>query len=42
MGLITADGAAATAALIEEYPNSGMLVAATLGPKVAKGEMTWG
>lgn len=38
----SADGAAATAALIETYPNSGMLIAAQLGPKVAKGEMTWG
>jgi glyoxylase-like metal-dependent hydrolase (beta-lactamase superfamily II) len=38
----SADGAAATATLVETYPNSGMLIAATLGPKVAKGEMTWG
>lgn len=38
----SADGAAVTAALIEQYPNSGMLIAAQLGPKVAKGEMTWG
>jgi len=38
----SADGAATTAALIEAYPNSGMLIAATIGPKVAKGEMTWG
>lgn len=36
------DGAATTAALIEAYPASGMLIAAQLGPKVAKGEMTWG
>ncbi|MDN4639808.1 MBL fold metallo-hydrolase [Agreia sp. PsM10] len=36
------DGASATAALVEAYPNSGMLIAAQLGPKVAKGEMTWG
>ena len=36
------NGAATTAALIEAYPNSGMLIAATIGPKVAKGEMTWG
>jgi len=38
----SADGAATTAALIESYPDSGMLIAAQLGPKVAKGEMTWG
>lgn len=36
------DGASVTAALVEKYPNSGMLIAAQLGPKVAKGEMTWG
>lgn len=38
----SADGAAATAALVEAYPRSGMLIAAQIGPKVAKGEMTWG
>lgn len=38
----SADGATTTEALIEAYPNSGMLIAANLGPKVAKGEMTWG
>lgn len=38
----SADGAATTASLIEKYPNSGMLIAAQLGPKVAKGEMAWG
>ncbi|MEP6479730.1 MAG: MBL fold metallo-hydrolase [Rhodoglobus sp.] len=38
----SADGAATTAALVEAYPASGMLIAATIGPKVAKGEMTWG
>lgn len=38
----SADGAATTAALVDTYPNSGMLIAATVGPKVAKGEMTWG
>ena len=38
----SADAAAVTAALIESYPNSGMLIAAQIGPKVAKGEMTWG
>ncbi|XAS70001.1 MBL fold metallo-hydrolase [Micrococcaceae bacterium Sec5.1] len=36
------DGASATAALVESYPESGMLIAAQIGPKVAKGEMTWG
>jgi hypothetical protein len=34
--------AATTAALVERYPESGMLIAAQIGPKVAKGEMTWG
>lgn len=38
----SADGASTTAALVEAYPASGMLIAAQLGPKVAKGEMTWG
>ena len=38
----SSDGPAATAALVEAYPESGMLIAAQLGPKVAKGEMTWG
>ena len=38
----SANAAAVTAALIESYPNSGMLIAAQIGPKVAKGEMTWG
>ena len=37
-----ADGAAATADLVAKYPDSGMLIAAQLGPKVAKSEMTWG
>ncbi|MHA7304960.1 hypothetical protein ACX80E_06910 [Arthrobacter sp. TMN-49] len=37
-----ADAATATAALVEKYPNSGMLIAAQVGPKVATGEMTWG
>ncbi len=36
------DGAAATEALVARYPNSGMLIAAQIGPKVAKGEMNWG
>ncbi|WP_239498563.1 MBL fold metallo-hydrolase [Microbacterium sp. PM5] len=38
----SADGAAVTAALTERYPTSGMLIAAQIGPKVAKGEMSWG
>lgn len=37
-----ADAAATTAALVDAYPDSGMLIAAQIGPKVAKGEMTWG
>ena len=36
------DGAAATEALVKRYPDAGMLIAAQIGPKVAKGEMTWG
>ncbi|OLV16149.1 MBL fold metallo-hydrolase [Deinococcus marmoris] len=36
------DGAAATQMLTERYPHSGMLIAAQIGPKVAKGEMKWG
>ncbi len=38
----SADGAAVTATLIERYPSAGMLIAAQIGPKVAKGEMSWG
>ncbi|GAA2150848.1 MBL fold metallo-hydrolase [Kitasatospora kazusensis] len=37
-----ADGAEATAELVAQYPGSGMLIAAQIGPKVAKGEMAWG
>ncbi|MCW6003960.1 MBL fold metallo-hydrolase [Micromonospora sp. CPCC 205371] len=37
-----ADGAALTAALAGRYPDHGMLIAAQIGAKVAKGEMTWG
>lgn len=37
-----ADGAALTAALVERYPDNGMLIVAQLGAKVAKGEMKWG
>ncbi len=36
------DGPALTAALVARYPDAGMLIAATIGAKVAKGEMTWG
>ena len=35
-------GEALTRALIARYPHAGMLIAAQLGAKVAKGEMTWG
>jgi glyoxylase-like metal-dependent hydrolase (beta-lactamase superfamily II) len=37
-----ADGAAATEALLQAYPHAGMQIAAQLGPKVVKGEMSWG
>ncbi|MEU0338358.1 MBL fold metallo-hydrolase [Streptomyces bobili] len=37
-----ADGAALTDALVKRYPGNGMLIAAQLGAKVAKGEMKWG
>ncbi|MEU6915464.1 MBL fold metallo-hydrolase [Streptomyces olindensis] len=37
-----ADGAALTEALVERYPDNGMLIAAQIGAKVAKGEMQWG
>ncbi|MWV60315.1 MBL fold metallo-hydrolase [Rathayibacter sp. VKM Ac-2754] len=37
-----ADGAAATALLAAKHPDAGMMIAAQIGPKVAKGEMTWG
>jgi glyoxylase-like metal-dependent hydrolase (beta-lactamase superfamily II) len=37
-----ADGAALTDALVRRYPDHGMLIAAQLGAKVAKGEMKWG
>ncbi|MEV6728456.1 MBL fold metallo-hydrolase [Streptomyces sp. NPDC051364] len=36
------NGEALTNALVTRYPGSGMLIAAQLGAKVAKGEMTWG
>ncbi|MFE7835155.1 MBL fold metallo-hydrolase [Streptomyces sp. NPDC057474] len=35
-------GESLTKALVARYPESGMLIAAQLGAKVAKGEMTWG
>jgi len=37
-----ADGAVLTAALTSRYPEHGMLIAAQIGAKVAKGEMSWG
>ena len=37
-----ADGAALTEALVSRYPDNGMLIAAQIGAKVAKGEMKWG
>ncbi|MFI5675473.1 MBL fold metallo-hydrolase [Streptomyces cellulosae] len=36
------DGAALTDALVRRYPDHGMLIAAQIGAKVAKGEMAWG
>ncbi|MFF5521533.1 MBL fold metallo-hydrolase [Streptomyces coeruleorubidus] len=37
-----ADGAALTESLVKRYPDHGMLIAAQIGAKVAKGEMKWG
>ncbi|WP_086840882.1 MBL fold metallo-hydrolase [Amycolatopsis kentuckyensis] len=37
-----ADGASLTDALVKRYPDHGMLIAAQIGAKVAKGEMSWG
>ncbi|MEU9405285.1 MBL fold metallo-hydrolase [Streptomyces sp. NPDC048281] len=37
-----ADGAALNDALVKRYPDNGMLIAAQIGAKVAKGEMKWG
>lgn len=37
-----ADAAAAEKVLLEAYPTAGLVVAAGLGTKVAKGEMSWG
>jgi glyoxylase-like metal-dependent hydrolase (beta-lactamase superfamily II) len=36
------DGASLEAALLAAYPDAGLAIAAGLGSKVAKGEMTWG
>ena len=36
------DGGALEAALLAAYPGAGLAIAAGLGSKVAKGEMTWG
>ncbi|TMR91056.1 MBL fold metallo-hydrolase [Nonomuraea basaltis] len=36
------DGATLTEALVARYPDHGMLIAAQIGAKVAKGEMSWG
>ncbi|WP_406470443.1 MBL fold metallo-hydrolase [Streptomyces sp. NBC_01615] len=36
------DGPALTEALVRRYPDHGMLIAAQIGAKVAKGEMAWG
>jgi glyoxylase-like metal-dependent hydrolase (beta-lactamase superfamily II) len=36
------DAAAATAALLERHPTAGMVIAAQIGAKVLKGEMSWG
>ena len=37
-----ADGAGLTEALTARFPGHGMVIAAQIGAKVAKGEMTWG
>ena len=37
-----ADAAALTEAMVARYPGHGMLIAAQIGAKVAKGEMSWG
>ncbi|GIF23279.1 glyoxylase-like metal-dependent hydrolase (beta-lactamase superfamily II) [Actinoplanes tereljensis] len=39
---LAADGAALTEALVRRFPDHGMLIAAQIGAKVAKGEMSWG
>lgn len=38
----SADAAQAEATLLATYPDAGLRIAAALGTKVAKGEMTWG
>jgi glyoxylase-like metal-dependent hydrolase (beta-lactamase superfamily II) len=38
----SADAAAAEQALLAAYPDAGLAIAANLGTKVAKGELTWG
>lgn len=38
----SADAAEAEASLLAAYPDAGLKIAASLGTKVAKGEMTWG
>jgi glyoxylase-like metal-dependent hydrolase (beta-lactamase superfamily II) len=38
----SADAAEAEASLLAAYPDAGLKIAANLGTKVAKGEMTWG
>lgn len=38
----SSDAAEAEASLLAAYPNAGLKIAAGLGTKVAKGEMTWG
>jgi hypothetical protein len=37
-----ADAAAAKDKLLAAYPDAGLVIAADLGTKVAKGQMTWG
>ena len=39
---VSADAAEAEAALLAAYPDAGLKIAAGLGTKVAKGELTWG
>jgi glyoxylase-like metal-dependent hydrolase (beta-lactamase superfamily II) len=39
---VATDAAELTDTLVRRYPDHGMLIAAQIGAKVAKGEMTWG
>ena len=39
---MAADASLAVPALLATYPDAGLQIAAGLGTKVAKGEMTWG